>query len=104
MHTLAPVTKVGSGDGRIAEVKIGPPDDLKPTAMEKQRRSEVMDSYLTFDKREPSNNEVQKWDLLLQLVFSNSTCSWASITLFHAVALLLGCLCHCWPLDITLGS
>jgi hypothetical protein len=102
MHTLAPVTKVESVDGRTAEVKIGPPDDLKPTAMEKQRRSQVMDSYLTFDKREPSNDEVQKWNLLLQLVSSDSTCCWASITLFPAVALLLGCLCHCWPLDITL--
>jgi hypothetical protein len=102
MHTLALVTKVESGDGRTAEVKIGPPDDLKPTAMEKQQRSRVMDSYLTFDKREPSTDEVQKWNLLLQLVFSNSTCSWASITLFPSVALLLGCLCHCWPLDITL--
>lgn len=102
MHTLAPVTKVESGDGRTAEVKIGPPDDLKPTAMEKQQRSRVMDSYLTFDKREPSNDEVQKWNLLLQLISSDSACSWASITLFPAVAVLLGCLCHCWPLDITL--
>ncbi|CAM6035993.1 unnamed protein product, partial [Sphagnum compactum] len=58
MHTLALVTKVESGDGRTAEVKIGPPDDLKPTAMEKQRRSRVMDSCLTFDKREPSNDEI----------------------------------------------
>ncbi|CAM6013715.1 unnamed protein product [Sphagnum balticum] len=58
MHTLAPVTKVESGDGRAAEVKIGPPDDLKPTAMEKQQRSRVMDSYLTFDNREPSNDEI----------------------------------------------
>jgi len=104
LHTLAPVTKVELGDGRTAEVKIGPPDDLKPTAMEKQRRSRAMDSYLTFDKREPSNDEVQKWNLLLQLVSSDSTCTWASIALFPAVALLLGCLCHCWPLDITLCS
>jgi hypothetical protein len=110
VQTLVSVTKVEPGERRTTEAKMESVDDSKPAwgsleevntdkvkaAMEKRRRSRggTINAHPTFDKVEPSNEEVQSTDIECAANSHHHQClnyTQASFTLFPASPLQFFC-------------